>query len=60
MSPRYARKRLERGDDLAAALVSTALAAGVGLVTFYLMRLIIAREPVGAGSGDGEAARPED
>ncbi|HSH74576.1 MAG TPA: hypothetical protein VLA09_02640 [Longimicrobiales bacterium] len=61
MSPRYVRNRPERGDDLAAALVSAALAASVGLITFYFARLVIAREPVGAGHEAGrEVERAEE
>jgi len=46
MRKRYIRNEPERRDDVAAAMVAGALAAGVGAVTFYLARLLLAREPV--------------
>ena len=46
MKQRYIRNEPERRDDVAAAMVAGALAAGVGAVTFYLARLLLAREPV--------------
>ena len=46
MRQRYIRNEPERRDDVAAAMVAGALAAGVGAVTFYLARLLLAREPV--------------
>jgi len=46
MSPRYIRNPPRTADDVAAAALSAALAACVGLVTFYLARLILAREPM--------------
>ena len=47
MRRRYARGRPDRQATLGAALVSGALATCVGLVTFYLARLLMAREPIG-------------
>lgn len=44
---RYLRNRPTRQEEAQALLVSAALAAGVGLVAFYLARLFIAREPLG-------------
>ena len=52
MSPRYIRTPLRREHEVAAALLSGALAAGVGVVTFYLVRLVLSREPL-------DAERPE-
>jgi hypothetical protein len=46
VSPRYARGRVERRDDAAAGLVSAALGIGVGLVAFYVLRLMLSREPL--------------
>ena len=50
MTTRYRRKRLSRGDSLAAAAVSVALGAGVGAVAFYLTRLLLSREPLAGGT----------
>jgi len=44
---RYLRNRPDRGDDLRALVISSAVAAGVGVVTFYFTRLLLAREPLG-------------
>ncbi len=54
---RYVRRRLSRGDGLAAAAVSLAVAAGVGVVTFYVTRIFLSREPVGSGD-DGDLLEP--
>lgn len=43
MSPRYVRARPSRRDELVAGLVAGALATGVGLVSFYLTRLLLSR-----------------
>jgi hypothetical protein len=48
MSPRYLRNPPRTSDDVSAAVLSVALAASVGLITFYFARLIFAREPMGA------------
>ena len=48
---RYLRNRPDRGDDLRALVISSAVAAGVGVVTFYFTRLLLAREPLVAGGG---------
>lgn len=45
MTPRYLRKAPSRTDTLAAALLSGTLAAGVGLVSFYFVRLLLSRDP---------------
>jgi ABC-type sulfate transport system permease component len=47
MSPRYIRTRPERRDEVTAAMASGVLAIGVGLVTFYVVRLLLSREPLG-------------
>ena len=61
MSPRYLRLPTDRRTDLQAALVSGALGTAVGLVAFYLVRLLVAREPVrGPRAELTEAPRPED
>jgi hypothetical protein len=47
MRVRYLRNEPGKKENLAAALVSGTLAAGVGLVTFYFVRLLLSREAVG-------------
>ena len=47
MSPRYLRNEPSRRDNLAAALISGAVAVGVGVLTFYLARILVAREAIG-------------
>lgn len=44
---RYLRNRPDRGEDRRALVISSAAAAGVGIVTFYFTRLLLAREPLG-------------
>ena len=44
MKARYLRFEPSRSDDLSAALVSGAVAVGVGVVTFYFARLLLSRE----------------
>jgi hypothetical protein len=43
---RYLRNRPTRSENVRAAAVSSAIAAGVGVVTFYFARMLLAREPV--------------
>jgi hypothetical protein len=58
VSARYVRNAPAPKDDVSAALVSGAAAALVGLVTFYLARILFARERVVASAaGSEEAAR---
>lgn len=65
MRRRWIRVRPERRDDVGALVAAGVVAAGVGAVTFYLARLLLAREPVdthrphGSESGlrEVEAAR---
>jgi hypothetical protein len=54
---RYLRQRPNRRENLEATLISGALAAGIGLVTFYFVRLILARETIERDAGEelGEA-----
>ena len=52
MSPRYIRTPPDRKDEVAAAVVSTALGVGVGLVAYYFVRLMLSREPLTGGSRD--------
>lgn len=49
MRQRYIRVPAERRDTVAALMVSGVVAAGVGAVTFYLTRVLLAREPLDAG-----------
>ena len=42
----WIRVPAKRGDDVAAGVLAGALAAGVGLVAFYLIRTFLAREPL--------------
>ena len=49
MSSRYIRTPPDRNDEVKAAVVSAALGAGVGLVAFYFVRLMLSREPLGSG-----------
>ncbi len=44
MSPRYIRNEPDRRDTAAAALASGLLAAAVGVVVFYFLRLFLARD----------------
>lgn len=53
MTTRYRRKRLSRGDSLAAAAVSVALGAGVAAATFYFTRLMLSRETLAGGGRVG-------
>ncbi len=58
MSPRYLRNEPSSRDNLAAALISGAVAVGVGVVAFYLVRLLVAREAIG-GSGEQDSVAVE-
>ena len=44
MSTRYGRGRPSQKDSAAAAVVSVAIGAAVGAVTFYLTRLFLTRQ----------------
>lgn len=56
---RWIRVPPGRRDNLGAALAAGALAAGVGVLTFYVTRLFLAREPLdgppGPSPGEGGA-----
>lgn len=56
MSPRYIRTEPDRSDQTKAAVVSAALGAGVGIVAFYFIRLMLTREPLESG----ERGAPEE
>ncbi len=58
MSPRYIRNEPSSRENLAAALISGAVAVGVGVVAFYLVRLLVAREAIG-GSGEQDSVAVE-
>lgn len=47
MSRRFLRRKPDRKETTSAAVVSGVLAAGVGLVTFYFVRLFLARDETG-------------
>jgi hypothetical protein len=47
MTRRFVRREPEAKDTLGAALLSGVLAVGAGLVSFYFVRLLLAREEVG-------------
>lgn len=59
MKTRYVRIEGRKRDTLSAAAVAAAVAAGVGAVTFYFTRLLLAREQV-PPAGDAEAPDDED
>ncbi len=46
MRVRWARVPARPGDNLKAGAVAAGVAAAVGLATFYLTRLLLAREPL--------------
>lgn len=48
MKRRFVRREPRSKDTVGAALLSGVLAVGVGLVSFYFVRLLLAREEVGA------------
>ena len=50
MTPRYIRMEPDRSDNVKAAVVSAALGAGVGIVAFYFVRLMLSREPLDSGA----------
>ncbi len=50
MSVRYGRGRPSKKDSAAAAVVSVAIGACVGAVTFYLTRLFLTRQDLTPGS----------
>jgi hypothetical protein len=46
MAKYYRRVKTGRGENLRAGLVAGGLAATVGALSFYLVRLILSREPL--------------
>ena len=46
MSEYFRRKQAGRGENLRAGLVAGGLAATVAAVSFYLVRLLLTREPL--------------
>ncbi len=48
MRRRWIRVAATPADDLRSALAAAAVAVGVGAAAFYLVRLLLAREPLGA------------
>ena len=44
-------------EEVVSAVAAGLLGAGVGLVTFYLVRLLLAREPI-EGPGPDDSGRP--
>lgn len=51
MRRRWIRLRPARKDTAAAALLAATLGLGVGAATFYVVRLLLAREPMDRGDG---------
>lgn len=65
MSPLYRRTRPGARENLGAGLISAGLALGVAAVSFYLVRIFLAREPFeplppAAGSKGGTGGTPGD
>lgn len=64
MSARWMRRPARREDALAAAAVSLAIGAGVAAVAFYVVRVMLAREPIGGrallGAPDGRGEGRDD
>lgn len=66
MSVRWVRMPASRRERFAALLAAGTVAAGVGAATFYVVRLFLAREPLGTteaveprAEGAGEIAPDE-
>jgi hypothetical protein len=51
MRARWIRLRPEPKDNAAAALLAATLGLGVGAAVFYVVRLLLAREPLDRGDG---------
>lgn len=49
MRRRFIRRKPDRKETATAAVVSGVLAAGVGLLTFYVVRLLLGRDEVRGG-----------
>jgi hypothetical protein len=52
VSPRYIRNEPDRRETAAAALASGMLAAGVGVLVFYFLRLFLARDVASSAGVD--------
>lgn len=50
---RYRRARLEPRESLVAGAVSLAVAVGAAAVTFYVTRLLLSRDEMSPGGGEG-------
>lgn len=55
---RYLRNRPDRGEDLRALVISSVVAASIGIVTFYFTRLLLAREAL-ATEVDGRSGEQQ-
>jgi hypothetical protein len=58
MSRYYRRSEPEPGDNLRAGLLAGVLAGGVAVVSFYLTRLFLTREPLEPLVSDGGPEKP--
>jgi hypothetical protein len=56
MSPRYIRRELKSTDRVAAALLAAGLAVGVGVLAYYVTRLMLSRESLGESRRGGTAS----
>lgn len=54
---RWIRMPPEREDTVGAAALAVVAGVGVGVATWYVARLLLAREPVGAPPGTSSEAR---
>jgi len=57
MTPYYRRTTPSASENLGAALVAAGLALGVASVSFYLVRIFLAREPLDPPSGPSSNRR---
>jgi hypothetical protein len=62
MSRYYRRTTPGTRENLGAALVAAGLAVGVASISFYLVRIFLAREPLTTGTWEphGEQSHPSD
>lgn len=56
MTPSHRRRRPRTEDTLKAAAIAAGAAAGVAAVTFYVTRILLAREPL-SESGSARESR---
>ncbi len=59
MRSRWIRNRPDLREDLGAGIVAATLALGVGLATFYVTRLLMAREPLDGDALPARRSRPD-